>query len=358
MRILALLTDAYGALGGIAQYNRDLLDALVSAFPGVTIDLLLRKVEEPPGPLPANIRWPAGPRGLGKGAFLAAALRAGLAARPTLILCGHVNLVPPARLLGALTGAPVVLLCYGIEVWQPADWLARRALTGLAAFVAISQVTVRRLQAWSGLPDHMARLLPNALHPEDYRLGDKPDHLLQRYGLSDQNKVVMTFGRLVSRKRAKGFDEILEILPRLPEVVYLIAGDGPDRPRLETRVRELGLAGRVVFTGRLAEAEKADHYLLADLYAMPSRGEGFGFVLLEAMACGIPVLGSRVDGTREALRDGLLGPLVDPDDAPALLAAVREGLERPRGIPAGLEHFCFDRFVERVGEIFSPWLAT
>src|SRR5439155_2564410 len=101
---------------------------------------------------------------------------------------------------------------------------------------------------------------------------------------------------------------------KIPNVVYVVCGEGPDRSRLERKAVGLGVRDRVVFTGFIPEALKADYYRLADAYVMPSRGEGFGIVFLEAMACGIPVMGSRLDGSREALLDGELGVLVNPDD--------------------------------------------
>jgi len=167
----------------------------------------------------------------------------------------------------------------------------------------------------------------------------------------------MTFGRLVSRERAKGFDEILELLPRLktliPNVIYVVAGDGEDKTRLEARAQALGVADQVVFTGMVREEEKSDLYRLADVYVMPSRGEGFGFVFLEAMACGIPVVASKVDGSREAVREGELGLLVDPDNPEEIEAAILESLSRPKEVPAGLEYFSFERFCERLGGILD-----
>jgi glycosyltransferase involved in cell wall biosynthesis len=87
---------------------------------------------------------------------------------------------------------------------------------------------------------------------------------------------------------------------------------------------------------------------LADAFLLPSQGEGFGFVLLEAMACGVPVVASALDGGREAVREGQLGILVDPRDRTSVVRGIREALARPRAVPAGLEYFSFDRFRERV----------
>jgi phosphatidylinositol alpha-1,6-mannosyltransferase len=90
---------------------------------------------------------------------------------------------------------------------------------------------------------------------------------------------------------------------------------------------------------------------------MPSRGEGFGIVFLEAMACGVPVIGSSADGSREALQGGALGTLVDPTDADAIQEAILKTLSKPKAIPAGLEEFSFARFERRVHDILSEAFA-
>ena len=166
----------------------------------------------------------------------------------------------------------------------------------------------------------------------------------------------MTFGRLESFQRQKGFDEVLHILPQLvseyPDLMYLIAGDGPDKGRLEQEVVRRGMTERVRFTGMVPEAEKAQYYRLADVYVMPSRKEGFGFVFLEAMACGIPVIASKSDGSREAVLYGALGALVDPGNPDELLDAVRNALRQPRGVvPQGLDYFSYGNFTRRLHEL-------
>ena len=106
----------------------------------------------------------------------------------------------------------------------------------------------------------------------------------------------------------------------------------------------LGVGSRVLFAGFIPEEGKADYYRLADAYVMPSRGEGFGIVFLEAMACGIPVLGSRVDGSREALLDGKLGLIVDQSDRNELISGILQTLARPRGVPSELKEFSFETY--------------
>jgi glycosyltransferase involved in cell wall biosynthesis len=185
----------------------------------------------------------------------------------------------------------------------------------------------------------------------EFQLRPRNADLARRLDI-DGRRVLLTLGRLAAEEQLKGFDEVLEILPDLtrlyPDITYLIVGEGDDRSRLERKARELKGVARVVFTGYVSEEEKRDLYSLADVYVMPSRGEGFGIVLLEAMASGVPAIGSSQDGSREALLDGKLGLLVDPDDRNGLIDAVRSALARPRGRPEGLEYFDITAFRERL----------
>ena len=125
--------------------------------------------------------------------------------------------------------------------------------------------------------------------------------LVERYGIRD-NKLILTVGRMVSQERYKAFDEVieamLELLRRFPNLKYMIVGDGDDRSRLEEKVKSLGLSQQIIFAGKIPEHEKVSHYCLADAYVMPSHGDGLGIVFLEALACGVPVIGTKVDGRR------------------------------------------------------------
>jgi glycosyltransferase involved in cell wall biosynthesis len=167
----------------------------------------------------------------------------------------------------------------------------------------------------------------------------------------------MTLARLDARERCKGIDETLVALPRLlrdhPAITYLVCGDGTDRARLEAKARSLGLgADRVVFAGYVPESEKADHYRLADCFLLTGWCEGFGIALLEAQACGIPVVASVLDGSREALVDREQGISVDPRDPLELAAGIERALARSRGVaPPDIERFSFRTFESRVQKL-------
>jgi len=171
----------------------------------------------------------------------------------------------------------------------------------------------------------------------------------------------MTVARLSSPDRYKGIDEVLELMPSLvqeiPNLTYLIAGDGHDRPRLQSKAVSLGVAGNVVFTGYIPEEEKADYYRLADVFVMPGRGEGFGIVYLEAMACGVPVVASKADASREAVLEGQLGQMVDPGDLHEIRTAICKALLEPRVVPRGLEYFSVERFAQRWNAVIDDTLA-
>ena len=256
--------------------------------------------------------------------------------RPDLVICGHMNLVP-------LAFDTPLLVVHGFEAWT-----RRRAnLAKCRAILSVSALTRDRLVGWSQYQGPTF-VLPNAVHLEQYGIREKRRDLVERHHLEGK-RVLLTVGRLDPDERSKGFDEVLEVLRELPEdVVYMIAGGGNDFTRLQRKAVDLGVGKRVVFTGLFDEADKPDLYNLADVYVMPSRGEGFGFVFLEAMACGVPVIGSKLDGGRVALLHGELGLLVDPTNPAEIRAAILEALARGRRrVPQGLDYFSFEKFVAR-----------
>jgi glycosyltransferase involved in cell wall biosynthesis len=349
VRILVLTTEAYGGHGGIALYNRDLADAL-SAIPDIEeVVVVPRRQPQPAEAIPSGVHFAA--RAASSAAdYVTAVIRFSLK-RVDLIICAHVNLLPLAVLLRVKLRCPLVLVVYGIDVWTEPHHSTRFWLRQVSGVWSISAITRDRMNRWARLPATAYTLLPNSIRLDQYGTAPKSRELLERYGLHGR-KVILTLARMSSAERYKGIDEVLEVMPVLiakePALSYLVAGDGNDRKRLEAKAHALGVGNHVVFAGFVKECEKADHYRLADVFAMPSRGEGFGFVFLEALACGVPVVGSALDGSREALRDGELGELVDPSDSASVLSGIARALQKPVAIPPGLAHFSWPAFTGRL----------
>ena len=349
MKILLLCTDSYGGHGGIALYNRDLAEALAARGDVEEVIIVPRVIRSEVRGLPPKITFHAD-AARGRAQYVRALMHA-RSAKPDLVICGHMNLLPVAC---ALARNPLLMI-YGIEAWKHSRrMLVDRLLHRACAIVSISEITRDRLLAWSKY-EGKTFLLPNAIHAEQYGIRERRADLVARYKLEGK-RVLLTVGRLAEEERYKGFDEIIEILRDLPEdVVYMIAGGGNDAVRLQHRAAHLGLADRVVFTGLFSDEDKCDLYALADVYVMPSRGEGFGYVFLEALASGVPVIGSKHDGGREALLHGELGLLIDPANPAEIAAAIREilGSSRERVIPPRLEYFSYENFKSRLSAILD-----
>jgi phosphatidylinositol alpha-1,6-mannosyltransferase len=359
--ILVLLSDAFGGFGGIAKFNRDLLSGL-SSCPWINqVTAIPRLMDQDMGELPRKLRYATEAVG-GKLHYLKAVgevvrhVKREGKLQTAMIICAHINLLPAAFLAKKLLDVPIVLIVHGIDAWKPTkSRLVNRLAMNVDYLISVSELTRDRFLRWSGVDAARTFILPDCVELSDFTPGAKPTKLLDRYGLHGK-KVLLTVGRLASAERYKGFDEILEVLPEIarsvPEIVYLVVGDGADRARLERKALALGIKERVIFTGRISDAEKQAHYRLADAYVMPSSGEGFGIVLLEALACGLPVIASKIDGGREALRDGELGTLVNPLSRAEIIAAILNALRQPVGsVRPGLEHFSSENFQKRCREV-------
>ncbi len=364
--LTALVTDAYGGRGGIARFNRNLLDALAEDERLEVCALGLSG--EPARDVPARLTWSV-PAPNDKLRFSLAAAAATARRPPRIMLSGHVGVGAACYPLAQLARARLWTTTHGIEVWEPPagrGWsafataaAARAALAGSALVTAVSDYTRRRLLSWCPIAPERVELLPNAIDLSHYTPGPRPPELEAELGVAGA-KVLLTVGRMNRLERYKGHDRVVAALPELRRrcaaIRYVIVGTGDDQPRIERLARELGVAELVRFAGHVPDERLRDYYRLADVFVMPSTGEGFGIVFLEAMACGCPVVGGDRDGSVDALGGGELGRLIDPLDARALveavagtLAAGRSPSERIRGV----ERFGVDRFRARVRELVT-----
>ena len=325
------LPDLAATRGGIQRYSGFLLAAFQRAWPEPAYEVFLKN-DRAPGALLPGVRFHASggvPRRIRTPAFAAAVGFRVLIDRPRLIVVGHLNFAP---ILGWLPRRriPFWIVAHGIEAWGVERPALKRALSMADCVVSVSRYTERRLIEEQDLDPSRMALLPGTFDPELFRPREPSAALGARLGIEPGQPVLLTVARLAGPDRHKGYDVVLEALPairaRIPGLHYVLVGEGGDRARIEGRVRELGLERCVTLVGSVPDAQLPDYYNLSSAFAMPSKREGFGIVYLEAMACGKPVIAGDRDGARDALLDGEIGVLVNPDDVDAFAAAAVEVL--------------------------------
>jgi phosphatidylinositol alpha-1,6-mannosyltransferase len=314
--MLALVTDAYGGRGGVAQYNRDFFWALTEAGLS-TITVLPRQAPDFPGTETAK-QLPARP---GRIAYSVAALRTALFRTVDVVFCGHLFMAPLAVLIARLKGAKIIMQAHGIEAWPRPTRIQRTAVERADLVLCVSRHTRAAVLSWAAIAPERVLIVPDTVR-EAFSPGGGSR---QRAALGLEGKrVLLTVARMDSRERYKGQDRVIAVVPGLVakgyDVHYVVIGEGGDRARLEDLARRAGVSERVHFLGAVGPQDLVDTYRMADLFVMPSTGEGFGVTFLEAMASGTPALGLGVAGDRDALADGELGTATSETDLTATMA--------------------------------------
>ncbi|MDX2100597.1 MAG: glycosyltransferase [Leptolyngbyaceae cyanobacterium bins.59] len=322
--------------GGIQTYSYFLLKALQLTAPDRRYQVCLKhdtgNVVDPALTHHTHFsfagQWPLALRTL---VFAGQLFTLGVWQRPSLIITTHVNFAVVAYWLKRLLGIPYWIVAHGVEVWNVQRPALQRALEQADRILAVSHYTRDRLLQEQSLDAARVVLLPNTFEADRFQMGPKPEFLLQRYHLTPGDAILLTVARLSEEDRYKGYDQILRALPairrQVPRVHYLLVGKGDDRSRVERLIEELQLQECVTLAGFVPDEELGDYYNLCDVFAMPSKGEGFGIVYLEALSCGKPTLGGNQDGALDALCQGQLGVLVNPDDLEALTEALIQMLQ-------------------------------
>jgi phosphatidylinositol alpha-1,6-mannosyltransferase len=320
-KILALVTDAFGGRGGIAQYNRDFLTALAQS--GASIAVLPRNAPDR-AVAPAGIVQSTPRRG--RVAYALTALGMAVRERFDIVICGHLFMAPLASFVARLRGSRMLLQTHGIEAWPRPSDRRRAAAESADLILSVSRYTRARVLAWAMIAPERVLVVPNTVG-DTFTPGD--GSALRKAWNLEGKFVLLTVGRLDASERYKGQDRVIAAIPDLVaaghDIAYVVLGEGDDLARLKSLAQVSGVADRVKFVGAPTTEELVAAYRMADLFVMPSTGEGFGIAFLEAMACGTPALGLAVAGTYDALCDGELGMLVCEDDLQAALAAALEG---------------------------------
>jgi glycosyltransferase involved in cell wall biosynthesis len=252
--------------------------------------------------------------------------------RPTLIVCGHVGFSSVCLVISKIIGVPYVTLAHGVEVWGMGR-AKRISLAFSKKILAVSRYTRQRiLDQIPGCTASRVSVFPNTFDSDRFCPSPKSRDLMRRLGLVDTDLIVLSVSRLSSSEGAKGCDKVISgikgLSTRFPNLKYIACGSGDDLPRLRAVARDAGLLDKVIFPGFIPDALLPDYYNLCDLFVLPSKKEGFGIVFLEALGCGKPVVAGNKDGSVDALLDGELGLLIDPDSADAVTEAILKVLNK------------------------------
>lgn len=251
-----------------------------------------------------------------------------------LIVIGHINLL---RLNSEGTPPdwpPIVVWAHGNDSWGPMGGRFKEQLESVDRVIAVSKFTRDQVLAHS--PAATVEVIPNPVDTDFFTP--------LRDNSSVRRDEVMICGRMSGIERYKGHEILFEALPIANRILgrqvkLRVVGGGDDRARLELAAHDMGLGAQVTFTGRLAMDELRDAYRRCGVFALPSRviqrpighwgGEGFGVVLLEAAACGRPVIASSEGGSPDALVSGVTGLVTDPSNAVAVGGAIAKVLGDP-----------------------------
>jgi phosphatidyl-myo-inositol dimannoside synthase len=304
-----------------------------------------------------------------KASFVRASLE--LARRkPRVVVAGHPHLAAPAVMMKLLSpGLQTVILSHGIEIWKPLSLFRRFALRRAGHVLAPSRDTASKLVSVQGIAESKVVLLPWAVDPDFLALASQADKLPLLREIPT-GRVVLTVGRWKASERYKGVDTLLHAMSTLlrtyPDLHLVAVGDGDDLPRLENLAAKLEISPQVHFLRGLTKPELVACYARADVFALPSSGEGFGIVFLEAMALGKPVIGGAQGGITDIIESGRNGFLVPPGDAEQLAAVLKRLLNDARlrqGMGSSakervLTHYRFERFRYDLERLLGEWTLS
>lgn len=297
MKVLFITRKYPPQVGGMEKYSHQ----LIKHFPGQKQVISLGKSQW-------HLWW-----------FLPYALVRGLlvARQVDLVYLGDGLLAPLGVIIKKITGKPVAITAHGLDVTY-SNWLYQKICIGslkhLDRIIAVSRQTIEECVK-RGVEREKCIFIPNGIvAPEMNRKFARQD--LSRFldVKTENKKIILTVGRLVKRKGHAWF--IANILPELKkDILYLVAGDGPEKENIERIIEKKNLSKQVRLLGRISDKDLELIYRTADLFVMPNIKvpgdiEGFGIVAIEAAAYGLPVVASAIEGIKDAIVDGKNGFLV------------------------------------------------
>ena len=282
-----------------------------------------------------------------------------------VVLAAHPYLALPAALMKSLSPQlKTIVMSHGLEVWNPLPGLRRRSLLSADLMLAPSSDTAQKLAQVQGVPPANIRKLAWPLNPDFLKMADNPAELSLPKNFPE-GRVILTVGRWAASERYKGVDDLIRAVAQLqtkfPMLCLAVVGDGDDLPRLEKIAGDLGVSESIRFLTKLSREEIAACYARSEIFALPSTGEGFGLVFLEAMAFGKPLIGVARGGITDIIEDRVNGLLVPAGNLKSLVDTLARLLENEslrmelgqRGAENVRHRYSFDVFVNDLERILE-----
>lgn len=277
------------------------------------------------------------------------------------IIIGHLNFSSLSFFIKILNPfSKTFLILYGIESWRKLNFFEKFFLKFVDSFISISEFTKEKFLEYNKF-----------LNKKNFFILPTYINIIDEIDYSEkmpEGKIILSVSRISKNDRYKGIENVIKVMPdilkEIPDLYYIIIGDGDDRERLERIAKDLNIKDRVIFRGFISPKRLNFYYKNCDLFILPSKGEGFGIVFLEALYFGKPVIAGNKDGSKEALLNGEIGILIDPDDLEdikyKILKVFKKEIDKKYFDENYLknkvvENFSFEKFKKRIIKILNDF---
>ena len=283
-----------------------------------------------------------------------------------VVILSHINLLLVGWLIKKVSPeTKIYLFAHGIEIWETLKTTRKNMLPCCDVFLCVSRYTKKVIIASNRIDPSRCVVLNNCIDPflplpqQQHTESD----ILNQYGVGREHIVLFTLTRLSSKDRYKGYDKVFEALALIkdiyPNIRYLLGGgyDAVEKDYVQKEILRLGLSNIVIVTGYLPEEHLASYFAMADIYIMPSKKEGFGLVFIEAMFYGLPVIAGNADGSVDALLNGKLGLLVNPESVEEIKTAIKKMIQHPEAfVPERkvlMDNFSYPAYKRNLDEVLG-----
>ncbi|QEC77934.1 glycosyltransferase family 4 protein [Mucilaginibacter ginsenosidivorax] len=337
-KVILFTLQTFSSTGGIQKMTRTLGHSLYQLSQNINWNFELWSAYDKPDDLMPQYLPASAFKGFGvnRVGFVLKAISRSV--KPDIIILSHINLAVIGLFIKLVNPkCKVWVIAHGIEVWRPLSLVKEYLLKRCDKVVCVSNFTRGQMIVRHNLNPAICDVLNNAIDPFMKLPANfqKPKYLLARYKLNPTQPVIFTLTRLASTEQYKGYEHVIRAVSKIkssyPDIKYILAGkyDNEEEDRINKLIVQHDVASQVILTGFIEEPELSDHFLLADMFVLPSKKEGFGIVFIEALACGLPVICGNADGSIDAIRNGELGKAINTDDPAQLYKCITEFLESP-----------------------------